>query len=439
MKFNKIYRTVLLVLSLIFISCGIWSAKMKFFQMDKLEGFFEQHAVAELNVSNWFSGDYQKSLDEYIIMNTHISPFFIKLSNQIDYSLFGKLHGSQGVTGKDGNLFQRVYIEAYYGQDFCGEDYLTEYVKKMKFIQDTLQKLNKEFIYIQAPGKASFYPEYIPDSMRRPVVATNYDVLSKLLDEYKVKHIDFKPFFLANKNKSQYPLYTRTGIHWSKYAMALVMDSMTRFIERDKNIDMANLYWDDMEVTPAQYEDKDLESIMNLLYPMYSDKYAYPILKVEPLKGKVTPKMLMIGDSYMGNLYWDHYFESYDSTSQYWFYNNSVYSLSFPDKRHKYQLNQIDVINKSDIIMLGCTEPNIRGMSWNFIDKVYDYYKYGKLNNQVDIDFLSDVDSTREVIKAKGLFGADINAISNNQHISLDSALTVQSLWVIDQKRRTIP
>lgn len=439
MKFDKIYRTVLLVLFLIIISCTIWSAKMKAFQFDQLDGAFEQHALVELNVSNWFSGDYQKALDEYIVQNTHMSPFFIKFSNQIDYTMFGKLHGSQAVMGKEGNLFQPVYITSYYGQDLRTEADLIDYVKKMKFIQDTLQKLNKQFIYIQAPGKASFCPEYIPDSMRKPIVPTNYDLLMKLLDEYKIKYINFKPYFLANKNKSEYPLFTRTGIHWSKYAMALVMDSITHFVEHDKNIDLAEISWDEIEISTAQYEDRDLESILNLLFPLYPEKYAYPVIKVEPLKGKTVPKLLMIGDSYMGNLYWDHYFESYDSTSQYWFYNNSVYSLSFPDRIHKYQLNQIDVINKSDIVMLGCTEPNVKGLSWNFIDKVYDYYKYGKLNNQVELDFLSDVDSTREVIKTKGMFRADIETISNKQHISLDSALTVQALWLVDSKKRSTP
>ena len=167
MKSGKIVRYILFSFFLIALSCSFWSAEIRAFQFDRLDGSVEKKYISELNFLNWFSGEYQNSIDEYWALNNHLTPFFIKLNNQLNYSLFTKLSVDQCIIGDEMFLFHKIYVNTYYGRDFIGEEKLVEYVKKMKFLQDTLQKLNKEFIYIQAPGKASHFSEYIPDSLKK--------------------------------------------------------------------------------------------------------------------------------------------------------------------------------------------------------------------------------------------------------------------------------
>jgi len=435
MKLSKIYKKFLFALFIVLISCVIWSFKMKVFQFDKINGSFEKSILINLNVSNWLSGDFQKSLEEYVVLNNHLSPLFVRIHNQFEYAFFNTLHMDNSVVGKENYLFANVYIDAYYGRDFIGEDSLRIYVKKIKFIQDTLKKLNKEFIYIQALGKASFYPEYIPDQLKKGNVnITNYFVLKKLLDEYKVDYINFRPYLLAAKDTSRYPLFTQPGTHWSKYAMAFVMDSINNFIEQRRQIDLPELYWTEVEIKHAQNEDNDLASALNLLFPFSTQKYAYPKLKFESHANKDTPQLLMVGDSYFGNLYEDNFYCSFDSTSQFWFYNTSVSSLSFPAKLHKYQLNQLEVLKSSDIVILGCTEHNIKGRSWNFIDDLYGYYKYGNTTSQHEISFMKKVDSCKALANKNILSESEIREIAETQHVSIDSATTIKWLWQLQTK-----
>lgn len=433
MNSDKIYKRILYTAFIIIISCPVWSIKMKAMQFDKIQGSFKNTVLVDFNIENWFSADYQRSLEEHIVLNNHLSSIFIRISNQIDYSLFNEVHIAKGFMGKDKYMYEHAYIETYYGRDFVGEEKLRNYVRKIKFVQDTLRKLNKEFIYIQAPGKGSFFPEYIPESFKYGnTEVTNYYTLKKLLDEYGINHIDFRPYFLENKYKSKYPLFTQPGIHWSKYAMALVMDSINNFIEKGNNIDLPEISWDNVDIEYAKYEDNDLGDVLNLIFPISSEKYAYPRLVFEPHKNKDTPKVLMVGDSYLGTLYEDGFYRSFDSTSQFWFYNTSVLSLSFPHKLHKYQLKQLDVLRKSDIVILGCAEHNIEGQSWSFIENVYQYYAYGKTMSAYEISFMKKVDSCKGLSGNEILSTSEIKEISDDQGVSMDSAKTIKWLWKLE-------
>ena len=101
----------------------------------------------------------------------------------------------------------------------------------MKFISDTLQKLNKQLLFVFAPGKASFYPEYIPDKYLTQKGITNYQIFLEGIKQRGINHIDFKKWFSDNKYKSKYPLYPQHGVHWSTYGTALVTDSLIKKIE----------------------------------------------------------------------------------------------------------------------------------------------------------------------------------------------------------------
>jgi hypothetical protein len=427
-------KYVLFINILVWLSCPIWHNFIFIFDFQDIEGLDKKSEPANFNFKNWISADYQLSVEKYLINHNPISPFFIRLKNQIDYSLFEEINISNGIVCKDFYLFQKDYIDAYVGTDFIGKESLRAYVEKMKFVQDTLQRLHKEFIYIQAPDKATFYPEFLPDSIQQKVTnQTNYNELNKLIVEYKINYIDFVPYFLKAKKTSEYPLFTQTGIHWSIYSTVLVMDSLNRYIERNMNIDIPNIYYDDIEVGYARLGDADLEGMSNLLFTISDIKYGYPNYKFEPRENKDAPYVTLISDSYLGGLYWGNWFQSFNKESQFWFYNKSMYSLVDRDRIHKYQLDQNAIINKSDIVIVSCNKPNIRGTSWDFIDEMYDYYKYGKrvVDNEVRVEFLRRVDSCKVKLSDSEISKA--GKYMESQNVSLDSAKVIYSIWKMNQ------
>lgn len=427
-------KYVLFVNILVWLSISIWHNFIFIFNFKDLHGLDKNEEPVSFNFRNWVSADYQLSVEKYLINHNPMSPFFIRLNNQIGYSLFDHLQVSEGVIGKDFYLFDTRYVDTYYGRDYIGEDSLRIYVEKMKFVQDTLEKLNKEFIYVQAPGKASFYPEFLPEtnSLRDPE-RTNYFQLNKLLLAYKINYVDFVPYFLAAKDTSKYPMFTDTGIHWSKYASVYVMDSLNHFIESTRNIDLPDMYIKDVDEGYARFDDADLESVANLLFTISDVRYGYPNYDFEPRDNKKTPFVTLVSDSYLGGLYWGNWFLSFSKESQFWFYNTSMFSMVDSDKIHKYQLDQNAVINKSDIVIVSSNEPNIKGTSWGFIDEMYDYYKYGKrvVNNKERIEFLRTVDSCKATLTDKDIERA--KPYMESQHVSLDSAKKILCIWKMNK------
>jgi hypothetical protein len=110
-----------------------------------------------------------------------------------------------------------------------------------------------------------------------------------------------------------------------------------------------------------------------------------------------------------------------------------MYSLVDRDRIHKYQLDQNAIINKSDIVIVSCNKPNIRGTSWDFIDEMYDYYKYGKrvVDNEVRVEFLRRVDSCKVKLSDSEISKA--GKYMESQNVSLDSAKVIYSIWKMNQ------
>jgi hypothetical protein len=427
-------KYVLFINILVWLSCPIWHNFIFIFDFKNLDGIAKTEDPIACNLKNWFSAEYQLSVEKYLILSNPMSPFFVRVKNQIDFSLFGKLNMKRGVVGKDFYLYEQSYLDAYVGSDYIGDDKLRVYVEKMKFIQDTLQRLHKKFIYLQAPGKSTFYPEFLPDSIQQKATnKTNYNELSILMREYRINVIDLVPFFFKSKDTSKYPLFTHTGVHWSKYASILVMDSINHFIEKDMKIDIPNVHFDEIDVDYARFEDADVENIANLLFTISDMKYGYTNYEFESRENKTTPFVTMIGDSYLGSLYWGNWFQSFDKKSQFWFYNAYTFSLVYKDRMHKYQIDQNEIINKSDIVILGCVDQNTRGTSWGFIDDMYDYYKYGKrvIDDKTRVEFLRMVDSCKMKLTDSEISKAE--KYMETQNVSLDSAKTIYSIWKMNQ------
>lgn len=425
----------LFLIVLILLILPLIQNKFGFVKEELLKGSVVQPEKKYFSIKEWMSGDYQLAEEKYLNETFGFRNLFIRINNQIAFSLFNQAKANGVLVGKNNYLYEEGYINAYYGTDFIGIDSITHRIERLTFIQDTLKKLNKTIIVVFAAGKGSFYPEYFPDKFIKEKGKTNYEYHVKLAKEFGLNYIDFNKYFIDNKSTSKYPLYPQYGIHWSTYGSCLVADSMIRYIEKIRNIDMPNLYWKDVEWADAKETDYDIGDGMNLLFYLKSNKMAYPNIQVQSDSDKIKPSALVIADSF----YWGMYGTTFTralSNNHFWFYNKQVYPDFYQNGLETSKVNLKDEIANHDIIIIMATDASLPRLGWGFIENAYDLFKGIKKKPVYDAEMLQKIETKRNYIKSDKKWMEQIEKKAILNKISVDSMITNDVLWIIQNESK---
>lgn len=426
-------RKALLFLILALLILPIFQAKFNIVKLSPLKGAITEPEKNYFSVNEWFSGNYQEQKEKYLNETFGFRSFFIRVNNQIAFSLFNKARANGVIVGKKNYLFEENYIKAYYGTDYIGYDSVMHRTERLKFIQDTLTKLNKNIILVFAAGKGSFYPEYFPEKYKTEKKKTNYETHIELAQQLGLSYIDFNNYFLENKNKSQYPLYPQYGIHWSYYGMGLAADSIIRYIENTRNIDMPNLYWDQIEIAQPKESDYDIADGMNILRKLKSFNMAYPNIQFQSDSGKTKPSVLVVADSY----YWGMFnfgISNAFSNSHFWFYNKQIYPDSFNSPIETSQIDLKEQIANHDVIIIMATEATLPDFGWGFIENTYNIFKGIKSKDEFDAEFQTKIVNMRNYIKTDKKWMQDIEKKAVLNKVSVDSMVTLDAIWQIQHE-----
>lgn len=371
---SSIIPHVLFGFLLVLLALPFIQSKTDFFDIEPLKGDVKTPESDTLSIQKWFSGDYQVKTEKYLNESFGFRNTCIRINNQLAFDLDKKALANGVIIGKDNYIYEYNYIRAYYGEDYIGYDSINDRMQMLKYIQDTLKSLNKNLILVFAPGKGSFYPEYIPDRFKQKRNTTNYETYLDLAQKLNITHIDFKKYFLQKKYTSPYPLYPQYGIHWSRYGMALATDSLITFIEDLRNIDLRGIYWSEVELDQPDDADYDIASGMNIYFRLKSFEMGYPKIQFESDSGKASPSILAIGDSFYFGIYGTATLKVF-SNSHYWYYNKQIYPESYQKTITTDQLNLKEEIAKYDIIILMATESTLPKLGWGFIENTYTAFK----------------------------------------------------------------
>ena len=343
-----------------------------------LQGYFILKKNPKFSIQSWFDGIYQTQKQDFIEENIGYRSFFVKIYNQIDYSLFDVTHANSVIMGKEGYLYELNYIKAHLGRDFIGHDSISKKTDKLKAIVDTLQTMNISLVVMLAPGKGAYYEEYIPDEFDPKVkTTTNYEVYRENMLRKNIPYMDMQAWFLSMKDTSTYPLYPKTGIHWSSYGEILVADSLVKYIENTRKTKLPKLIIDKIETSrTARDRDNDIEKGLNLLFGLKNKTMAYPIFHVSTDSTTTKLKVLAVSDSF----YWG--IESKGLSNQlyegsFWYYNEEIYPQSYDSSIRVSDIDAKSEIEKKDVIVLISTDANLYKFAFGFIDQVYELY-FGK-------------------------------------------------------------
>jgi len=345
-----------------------------FIYIKPLGGYIEKVKSPEFSATDWFERNFQEKKEKYLNQEFGFRNFLVRLHNQFCYQIFKEAYAKWVVVGKENYLYELGYIDSYYGRDFIGDEKIKEQAGKLKFIQDTLRKLNKNLVIVIAPSKASFYPEYIPKEYRTAKARTNFDAYKESFKTQGVDYIDFSKWFDSLKNKSQYPLYPQYGVHWSIYGAAFAFDSLVRNIEQLRKVDLPDFKIKGYETPDTlRSPDDDVYAGMNLLLAPTSYKMTYPLININDDSSKKKLPAILIGDSYCWNIVNLGSAQRIFSNFRFWYYYKEVYSND-QNQKEVSQLNLKDEIDKSDVIIILSRNADIHRLSWGFIDDCYNMY-----------------------------------------------------------------
>jgi hypothetical protein len=407
------------------------------FQINPLNGYYQPITAPVFTFHDFLTGVFQDPFNKYLEENIGFHPLLVRLNNQIAFSLFGIANASEVVIGKKNYLYEKNYIKAYLGLDFKGKEYWEDKTIKIKFIQDELKKEGIDLIVIFAPGKATFFPEYIPrlyHPERKSL--SNREYLIKTFQEQHINFIDFNKYFVAMKDTVSYPLYPKCGIHWSAYGVAIAMDSIIHYIENLKHKKMVNFGWNGVEISDSlRVPDYDLAEGMNLLFEIPYYPMAYPKLFFKEDFGTYKPKVITIADSYYWNFHRPGITQRIYNSDIFWFCFSIVYDNGYPGGKDIKQINILDEIERCDVVVILSTEANLCKFAFGFEEELYKLLKKKEVLGTTEKTDENRIHDIELVIRNDTAWFNQIKRKAIQRGISVEEMLRLDAEWMYQKEK----
>jgi len=320
------------------------------FGIPPLMGVTQAPKGASLSLGNIAGERYQKHISHWAQVEAGFSPSVIRIANSINYRLFDILN-STVLRGKNNHLFEKGYIQSFEGRDFLGEAGIAERAAELNsWIKEW--GLEEKVIVVLAPNKAELRKEFLPEEVIPG--NRNHLAMSPALRDAGIKVLDVHEWFLKLPYDETTTAY---GTHWSMYGAALVADSLVKMMDANSG---GSRYRADITKLESsnkpRYTDNDLESLLNLMYPLPKQNYSYATLE---FAAEEKPLVLGIGDSY----FWSFYdlgmaSQFFHPQSEYWYYGHELYDMN-KTKQLEAQGDLLQSPDKADFIIIVATEPNL--------------------------------------------------------------------------------
>lgn len=368
--FKKIWFVILLAL----LFLPMLQTFFHFVNEKPLDGAFVEAKKPVITPKTLFNETAQDSLMTWCTEQTGFRKPMIRLNNQLLYSAFGKVSAIGPVKGNDDYTFiEESYIISYTGETYLGNEAIEKNTRQIKLIQDMLRTKGITLLPVFVLGKASYYPELIPEKyIVKRHETNNYQEYLKAFDEQGVEMIDFNRWLCARKGTEAHPIYCNLSAHWTVYAASLAMDSLVHYMEDKTQQEQAHFHIEGFDTTYLMNQDDDLYRMMNLLLPMKHNTIDQP--KFGFTEG-YKPRVLAISDSYWWTVYaWNVALpQNLFRPGDFWFYNKTIY----PERTPIQNVESVDYkqeIEDQEFILLVCTEATNHLWPYGFIERYLSGY-----------------------------------------------------------------
>ena len=360
------------------------------FHCKALSGVTEETPKPKVSFASFVDGSLQDSTEAYLKQHYGFREPLTRLHNQTRWSLFRYAQVEEDgriVITPDNWIFESGTVEEYYQsrvyyndidyseklyQDFEAE------TQRLLELQQLLEPYGTHLFVALLPGKEQICAEHLPKNTQyfKEKKTTAYEFYSKRLEELGVNHVDFAEWFMQMKDTVSYPLFPQTGTHWSVLAAQHSADSLVRYMEDLADINISNIcLGPDFQRTVLA--DRDLESLMNLIWPLKKQpnrlSYAYP----EEDSTAVHPTLITIGDSFYWNILNLTPIGTVFDRVPYWYYYSTAY-FNNGDGDAPRKVKDLDVLQEvidADFVMLSYSTVALYQMSNGFSEQLLDLLK----------------------------------------------------------------
>src|ERR1044072_6634433 len=157
-------KKLLLAIILVMLLLPLLQQHLKFYTPEKLHGAIVPAPEAWFSIAGWFSGNYQETYSAWFNENFGFREDMVRVHNQDAYNLYGEAKANGVVSGKENYLYELNYLKTHTGQHFVGMVQVNGIVSRITALLESDAKKVVMLVVCFAPGKASFFPEYIPVS-----------------------------------------------------------------------------------------------------------------------------------------------------------------------------------------------------------------------------------------------------------------------------------
>ncbi len=347
----------------------------------------------DLSFKTYLDGSYQEYLAQSARKKTGFREFFSRCYNQVAFTFFGKSANKNVFKGSNHELYLIANLN-----DITGKLLLDRYgsienakadaqknVEETLTLIDTLRQHGTEFLFVFCPTKTAVYPENMPKPFKENISDFCLaDYYIQLFKENDIPHIDFYNYFKSIRDTFPYPLYTRTGSHWAECTIPFVADSILRKIESISSYRLPAINYIDPNLS-SHYSghDSELETHIDLLFPLCNPKLPRPVFTLADTISKDRPNLLVVSDGYFAPLEESCFIEAFNQWDV-WTYNN-ISSSSRPSCNWKY-LNQLfntaETLEQADIVIALFTSNYLLNYMCGFTHTALNLFENGCTSDQ---------------------------------------------------------
>jgi len=321
----------------------------------------------------WFKGEYQKVKGDYLKENFGYRSGFVRLYNEVQYTMYGNFSAPNIYEGKDNYLYRFYQYDYNFTSNFKGLNYYLGKKDKLESITKKLEEQGVTLIFAISPGKHSYHRAHLPERNKKGMYSdsTNYKCLRTALKGSDVNWIDLNDYFDKRRDSLDYPLYAKGGIHWTRMGCFEGMREIMNYASDVRKVEFAPITWTEPKVF-TWIIDTDITNTINLVRDWNEHEDIMFADLVSPNDSIKKPNVLVVSDSYFDAPYWSRVPEKYFSEKyNYWYYNKT----SFDSKYASSLVNKKETVSQTkdrDVIIIMSTVMNLENLGWGFIEDVYN-------------------------------------------------------------------
>ena len=408
------------------------------FKFKKLYGVTEEQPKPRLTAQHWIDHSFQDGAEAYLQQHYGFREPLTRLYNQCIWDFYDETFVKERnwvFVSDDGWYYESGYVKEYYeGNSWkFAEDsaqmarILGTEALMLSQTQQILDSLGTHLFVLLEPGKEQVYPEHVPENKlyHHDKVFSAHEFLHQRFEDLGINYIDAGEWFLQMKDTADFPLFPKTGTHWSNLASMYVADSLIRYMEDLGGMNIRNFQIGEKYVKTKE-PDNDLEAWLNLMRPLKGTVNYYAKTEVMEDPTAVRPKLITIGDSFYWNILNHTPFKNIFDRTTYWYYFSSTY-FDGPDGNVA-DIDLLEKVAEADFIMLSYSTPQQYEMSNGFAQRFLMEWCY----DDEEIEQLKQ--KTREHIVNDEAWLSGLEEKAESQGLPLDSLLNTATSYFINKR-----